>query len=141
MLDREEIKQLVLLSDSYVLSALDDNDRLDLAVCGEALTFRSGDVIVRQGEAGDAFFLVKVGRVRVSAEREGRSTEVAVLGRGMCFGEMALLCGTPRSATVGAAEDCEVVRYRKSDIDAVLARNPALRQALDVLARRRGAGG
>lgn len=137
MLERQELSQLVLLSDSWVLAALDDDSRLELAASGELVRVGAGDVIVRQGEPGDTFFLVKSGRVRVTAEAEDRTTEVAVLGRGSCFGEMALLTGAPRSATVVAAEPCEVVMYRRADIDRALASNPAVRQALDVLARRR----
>jgi len=139
MFDPGEVAQLVLLSDSYVLSALDDQERLDLASSGEPVRFAAGQVIVRQGEIGDAFYLVKSGRVRVTAERDGQTSEVAVLSRGSCFGEMALLSGARRTATVTAAEPCEVFVYRKADLDRVLANNPAVRQALDVLTRRRQA--
>jgi len=137
MLDRHEVAQLVLLSDSYVLSALEDDARLELAASGDVMKHGTDDVIVKQGDVGDAFFLVKSGRVRVTVEADGKTTEMAVLGRGSCFGEMALLTGSPRSATVSAAEPCEVVMYRRGDIDRVLAKNPAVRQALDVLAKRR----
>ena len=137
MINREEVAQLILLSDSYVLSALDDEARLDLAASGEVVSYGADDIIVRQGDIGDSFFLVKTGRVRVTVDSEGTTTEVAILGRGSCFGEMALLTGMPRSATVTAAEPCKVVVYHRGDLDRVLAKNPTVRQALDVLARRR----
>ncbi|MEK6607871.1 MAG: cyclic nucleotide-binding domain-containing protein [Myxococcota bacterium] len=137
MFDMDEVAQLALLSDSYLFRALDDEGRRNLAAAGTSRAFEAGEVIVRLGEPGDSFFMVKRGKVRVLGGSEAQPVELASLGRGSCFGEMALLAGTPRTATVEAAEPSEVVVYDKGDVDAVLASYPDVRQALELLAGKR----
>jgi CRP-like cAMP-binding protein len=69
--------------------------------------FGNGEAIVRQGEAGQSMFVVCSGAVRVVLEPQ--RNEVARIERGGYFGEMSLLTGEPRSATVLAAGDASVV--------------------------------
>jgi CRP/FNR family transcriptional regulator, cyclic AMP receptor protein len=64
----------------------------------------AGDVIFAEGDKGDAMFVVRTGEVTI--ERGGRVMET--LSGGGVFGEMALIDGSPRSATVRAKTDCEV---------------------------------
>ena len=66
--------------------------------------FAAGDVIFAKGDKGDTMYVVRNGEVAI--EREGRVIET--LGDGGIFGEMALIDGSPRSATVRAKTDCEV---------------------------------
>ena len=66
--------------------------------------YAAGDVIFAEGDKGDAMFVVRTGEVAI--ERGGRVMET--LGGGGIFGEMALIDGSPRSATVRAKTDCEV---------------------------------
>ena len=66
-----------------------------------------GEAIVREGEAGQSMFVVKSGRVKVRLEESGR--EIASLGRGEYFGEMSLLTGDPRTASVVADGDAMVL--------------------------------
>ena len=66
--------------------------------------YAAGDVIFAEGDKGDAMFVVRTGEVTI--ERGGRVMET--LGGGGVFGEMALIDGSPRSATVRAKTDCEV---------------------------------
>jgi CRP-like cAMP-binding protein len=66
--------------------------------------YAAGDVIFAEGDKGDAMFVVRTGEVAI--ERGGRIMET--LGGGGVFGEMALIDGSPRSATVRAKTDCEV---------------------------------
>ena len=66
--------------------------------------YAAGDVIFAEGDTGDAMFVVRTGEVTV--ERGGRVMET--LSGGGVFGEMALIDGSPRSATVRAKTDCEV---------------------------------
>ncbi len=70
-----------------------------------------GEVLIRQGEEGDSFFVIQQGRVQVSITPEGSSQEtpVAVLGPRDFFGEMSLLAGDRRNATVRALEDARVI--------------------------------
>ena len=66
--------------------------------------YAAGDVIFAEGDKGDAMFVVRTGEVAI--ERGGRVMET--LSGGGVFGEMALIDGSPRSATVRAKTDCEV---------------------------------
>jgi CRP/FNR family transcriptional regulator, cyclic AMP receptor protein len=66
--------------------------------------YAAGDVIFAEGDKGDAMYVVRTGEVAI--ERHGHVMET--LGGGGIFGEMALIDGSPRSATVRARTDCEV---------------------------------
>ena len=67
-------------------------------------SYAAGEVIFAEGDRGDAMFVVRTGEVTI--ERGGRVMET--LSGGGVFGEMALIDGSPRSATVRAKTDCEV---------------------------------
>jgi len=67
--------------------------------------FAAGDVIFSEGDKGDVMYVVRSGEVTI--ERHGHFMEA--LSGGGIFGEMALIDGSPRSATVRAKTDCEVV--------------------------------
>ncbi len=91
------------LAEIDLFAGLDDVERARLAeACPEHL-FGAGERIVRQGDAGQSMFVVLDGRVRVTLEPSGQ--EVAVTSRGGFFGEMSMLTGDPRTATVSALDD------------------------------------
>ncbi len=73
-----------------------------------------GSVIIRQGDIGDKFYVVRNGRAEVSRVRDGNKTDTLVtLGPGAFFGELALLRDEPRAATVTAVEPVEVLTLSK----------------------------
>jgi putative ABC transport system ATP-binding protein len=80
----------------------------------------AGAVIVRQGDPGDKFYVIKSGTVDVIVEDAGKRRTVATLGKGSFFGEAALLTGAPRNATVVAKEDLEVYTLGKEQFQAVI---------------------
>ena len=91
-----------------LFAGLDDDGRTRLAeACPEHL-FGAGERIVRQGDAGQSMFVVLDGRVRITLEPSGQ--EVAVTSRGGFFGEMSMLTGDPRTATVSALDDALLAR-------------------------------
>jgi CRP/FNR family transcriptional regulator len=65
----------------------------------------AGSQVVRQGAPADRFYLVDAGRLRVSQSRDGAPVALRVLGPGDVFGEIGLLERTPRTATVTALDD------------------------------------
>jgi CRP-like cAMP-binding protein len=65
-------------------------------------TYEDGEVLVKQGEVGDAMFVIQDGEVEVVKEHEGRQTVLATLGAGEMLGEMAIFLRETRSATVRA---------------------------------------
>lgn len=80
---------------------------------------------MREGEAGDCLYVVASGRLGVVVNgANGAEVAVAELGRGETVGEMALLTGAPRSATVRAVRDSILLRFSKSSFDRLLERQP-----------------
>jgi small-conductance mechanosensitive channel/CRP-like cAMP-binding protein len=124
---------LFAVLDNAELHALAEHARLRL--------YGRGEVLARQGEVSDTFFIIRSGRVRIDVDDDLTDKIVAVtvnrLGAGDFFGEMALLTGAPRGATVIAEEDTETVVVERADIAALLQANPELPERLGaVLARR-----
>ncbi len=87
----------------------------------EKVRVRAFAPIVKQGEHGDAMFLILEGEARVSLRNQGKEDAVAVLGVGDFFGEVALLDEGPRSADVVANKDCILLKLTKSDFEKMLA--------------------
>jgi len=97
------------------------------------VTFAAGEVLVREGEPGYEAFVIVDGAVRV--ERGGE--EIAVLGPGDFFGELALLDRSPRTATVTTIAPTEAVVLTLQEFDALLEEAPSItRKLLQGLARR-----
>jgi CRP/FNR family transcriptional regulator, cyclic AMP receptor protein len=84
-------------------------DRVALAKAATLRTYRRGEIIVEQGQPGDAFYVIVKGRVAVAiVAPDGREVVLNSLGEGEHFGEMALLDDAPRSASVIAQEKSEL---------------------------------
>jgi putative ABC transport system ATP-binding protein len=98
----------------------------DVAERTKKRRFIVGDVIIREGDAGDDFFLISDGNVDVI--RQDR--EVATLGQGDFFGEAALISGEPRNATVVARTDLETYVLGKSDFRAAIEASASFREQL-----------
>jgi small-conductance mechanosensitive channel/CRP-like cAMP-binding protein len=96
-----------LLGNVDLLAPLPPELRHEIAMSAPLTVFGNGEAIVRQGEPGQSMFVVCSGAVRVVLEPQ--RNEVARIERGGYFGEMSLLTGEPRSATVLAAGDASVV--------------------------------
>ncbi|HWX93226.1 MAG TPA: cyclic nucleotide-binding domain-containing protein [Terriglobales bacterium] len=103
----------------------------------ELLRFNPGQVICRQGDAADSFYLVRIGFVKVSEERPGGELVLAYLARGGYFGEIALLSGSSRTATCAALDHVEAVRISRDDFELMLERFPDIRGRLELIARER----
>lgn len=96
-------------------------------------TAESGSILCQEGTAGDAMYLILTGEADI---RKGQQL-ITVLSAGEVFGEMAMLTGAPRSATVIARTPMELYELKQADFNAVLARTPQLSQSLSrILARR-----
>ena len=91
----------------------------------EERSFESGTTIFSQGDRGDSFYFIQSGAVRVVLEAGGRTENIAVLGPQDWFGEMALLSGEPRSATIVAVKDAIVWRLSREAWDELIDKHPA----------------
>jgi predicted acylesterase/phospholipase RssA/CRP-like cAMP-binding protein len=114
------------LADIPFFAALDEATRLELAGQLEPVAVASGQVIFRQGDAGDGLYLVVSGRLRVSVAADGPDRMLYDVGRGAIVGEMALLTDRPRAATVSAVRDSDLLLLRVSSFTSLLERSPAL---------------
>lgn len=126
----EELPEELLALESFLqrsvlFSALEPSSRHQLA---EAAGYRReppGTVIVKEGDLGDEFYLIKAGSLDVSTiAPNGDRLLLATLGPGSFFGEVAVLNRKPRTATVAAAEDVELFSFSRRDIEPILHSNP-----------------
>ena len=101
--------------------------------------YAAGEKICVQGEPGDTFYIIRKGRLEVTAkDADGNVFLSAEMRSGQYFGEMALLTGEPRSATVTALSDAELLRLRKEDLRAIFKENPRVEETIsEVLADRK----
>jgi small-conductance mechanosensitive channel/CRP-like cAMP-binding protein len=121
-----------------IFQGLGDDHLETLIATSKVNRFGRGEKIVQQGAQGASMFVLLQGQARVGVERNGDMTQIAELQGGDCFGEMSLLTGEPRSATVIAESDCEVMEIDKPTLANVLQANPEFVQHLsELLARRR----
>ena len=112
------------LSQIDLFAPLDRESRHALAKASQHHLFAGGESVVRQGAAGDSMFVVLKGRVRVVLEPSGQ--EVAMIPAGGFFGEMSMLTGDPRSATVKAVDDVTVLEISASQFRGLAMADPAL---------------
>jgi putative oxidoreductase len=100
---------------------------LKLYQLGQEVNVPAGTRIVSQGEKPEFFYVIISGRVRVFRETsEGIRTELTELQEGSYFGEVALVTGQPRSASVEAAEDAKLIKVSKEEFDRLMDQNPQL---------------
>lgn len=110
---------------SPLFSELSEVDLAALVQGLELLTFEPGEIVVTEGEPGDSLFVLASGRVRVSArDRAGRNHQVRVLDEGEFFGEISLVTGQARTATVTAATPCELLELHRDRLRAIGERHP-----------------
>ena len=79
----------------------------------------AGEAVFREGDIGSAFYVVISGEVKVQKHKDGETVELARLGTGQCFGEMALVQNDVRTATVVAIGDSVTMRFERERIDAI----------------------
>lgn len=130
-----------LLVSPFFRELCEDDDLALLASGAERVTMPAGYVLMSAGDFGSAMFVLVDGRVRVSVEDEGhhRSKEVAHLGRGDLVGEMALMTGDRRRATVTTETDVTALRISKTAFEALLAQSASVSARLEGLLARRTA--
>ena len=85
---------------------------------------KAGEVIVREGDPGDSMFIVSTGEVRATILRDGRQVPVATMRDGDFFGEMAVLSGEPRTATVTALKSTELLELSREHLSEICGRHP-----------------
>jgi len=103
----------------------------------ELQRFAPGQVIARQGDAADSFYLVRIGFVKISENYPGGELVLAYLSRGDYFGEIGLLGGGVRTANCTALDHVEVVRIPGEDFRQMVERFPTVGRGLELVAEER----
>ena len=116
---------------------LDAEEFEDLAMALRYAPFARGEVITRQGAEAHWLYLIEDGTVRICISEEGVEKEVGRLGAGDAFGEMALLHGSRREASVLAETDAECFRLERQTFQRVVERHPeVVERFAEVVAKR-----
>ena len=116
-----------LLRRVSLFSGLKEDELDALAEVTARKTFQKQSVILLAEEEGNSLFIIQKGRVKVSIlSEDGREIVLTLLGDGEFFGEMSLLDGLPRSATVIALEDTEALMLRREDLLRLIERTPQI---------------
>lgn len=127
----------IMLRQQEIFKCLSDEQLDALLPRGKAVHFGRGETVIQQGDSADSMFVLVDGQANVVVQQNGGLRSVAVLNAGDCFGEMSLLTGEKRSASVIANQDCELVEIGKTVLGHSLKENPQLlKQLSELLARR-----
>jgi small-conductance mechanosensitive channel/CRP-like cAMP-binding protein len=128
------------LSSVPIFAPLSDEETDKLAHASKARIFAPGEPIVRMGQEGNSMFVVIRGVVNVQVPENGVPKTVNTLRENDFFGEMSLLTGEPRSATVVASEETEVLQISKAALKPIFESNPDLVKSIgEIVEERRGA--
>ncbi len=109
---------------------LSDEELRSVMARSRPLHYAAGERVIEEGSPGDSFFIIDQGQVMVSKRMGGADREIARLMEGQFFGEMALLTGERRSATIEAATDVDLFMIDKPAFQDILAANPTI--AVDI---------
>jgi hypothetical protein len=120
-----------------LFSGVPKDELVSLLTSVEPVRVAAGGTAVREGEAGDSLYLVVQGTLSVTTAGDGASVEVGRLGPGDFFGEVSLLTEKPRTATVTAVTDAELLRLGRDTVAELRRRHPEIEASLREFHRRR----
>jgi small-conductance mechanosensitive channel/CRP-like cAMP-binding protein len=127
-----------ILRDEPLFECLSDAQIDNLVKEARLNCFGRGESVIQEGAEGDSMFVLLRGAAQVSVSKNGSLIPVATLNAGDCFGEMSLLTGERRMATVQAKSDCYVLEIGKPVMAEVIRDSPDCLQRLsELLARRK----
>ncbi|HTK27273.1 MAG TPA: mechanosensitive ion channel family protein [Pyrinomonadaceae bacterium] len=128
------------LSGIPIFAPLSDDELQRLSKAAAKRVYAPGESIVRMGKEGNSMFIIVRGNVNVQIPDNGVPKVVNRLYENDFFGEMSLLTGEPRSATVVAVEETEVLQIRKNALKPIFESNPELMKLVcEIVEERRGA--
>jgi CRP/FNR family transcriptional regulator len=134
----EEPTTIELLRHVPLLSGLSDGELERIAQVAIPRSYPRGARVFHEGDESDACYVIRDGEVRVTREHsDGRAIALATLGSGEIVGELAMLDGEVRSASVEALTDVELLAIAARDMRALLERNPEITAKLVVALTRR----
>jgi small-conductance mechanosensitive channel/CRP-like cAMP-binding protein len=133
----DQAEALSILRGEPLFECLSDEQLRQLVQRARLNVFGRGEPVIEEGSPGDSMFVLLRGAANVLVSKNGAAIEVAKLNAGDCFGEMSLLTGEPRSATVRADGDCYVMEIGKPIMAEVLRSAPECLERLSQLLAQR----
>jgi cAMP-dependent protein kinase regulator len=138
--DRTTSQELKELKASALFASFERDALIEIITSTELRSYNEGDIIVTEGEAGSSLFLVVGGAVKVFTRTEdGGNVPLAELGPGDFFGEVSLLTGRPRTATITASTEVTAIELDRMNVDRIAEGHPEVRKVLEDFYERRAA--
>jgi len=136
--DQDHAEAREILHSEQIFSCLSEAQIENMVKRSRLNHFGRGERVIEEGDDGDSMFVLLRGTARVLVAKNGSEIPVATLTAGNCFGEMSLLTGERRSATVRAEADCYVMEIGKPVMAEIIRDSPdCLRQLSEILAARK----
>lgn len=127
------VEKVLFLKSIDLFSQIPGEDLTQVALVSTEERHEPGDEVFAEGETADALYLVLDGKVRVHKN----DRVIAELGERECFGEMGILDAAPRSATVTAISDTNLLKISREDFQEIMAEKPEIASGIiKVLTRR-----
>ena len=120
-----------IVASSHLFKSLGDEGRDRLLESGYVVSFDPGERLIEQDAEGSTMFIVLSGKVRVETAGARGTVQLAELGVGACVGEVSVLTGGARTATVTAIDAVQVVAFERHRIQRIIDDYPRVRQLLE----------
>jgi len=119
-----------LITTFHLFKGFTANGAKRLLAAGQVKEQSTADVLLKEGDKADFVLLVLTGALEVFVERESQHLVLTEAGPGTILGELAVLCGIPRSASVKAKEESAVLEWTDEAFRTLLLRDPSLSQRI-----------
>ena len=119
-----------LMTTFPLLEGFTANGTKRLLAAGEITELAAGEVLLKEGETAEFAVLILKGTIEVFVEREGKQLALTEATAGDILGELALLCGIPRSASARTKENSTVLKWRDESLHTLLLRDRSLAQRI-----------
>jgi CRP/FNR family transcriptional regulator, cyclic AMP receptor protein len=127
------VERVLFLKSIDLFSKIPGEDLASLALISSEENKEPSDDVFSEGESGDALYLVIDGKVRVHKS----DRVIAELGERECFGEMAILDASPRSATVTALVPTHLLKITREDFQEIMSEKPEIARGVILVLTRR----
>ena len=117
--------------ENALFAAFSQEELVEVIAGLELLSFEAGDIIITEGEHGDSLFVLTSGIAKAFVrDPKGKNVCVRAMRDGDFFGEISLLTGKPRTATITAATRCELLELDRAALDSIGQRKPHVKEVL-----------
>ncbi len=126
-----------LMATSQLFRDFEAKDRREILQKVSFQTFEPGTLIIQEECPGDYLYLIKSGKADVTTWREDQEMLLATIGEGEFFGEISLVTGAPRTASVRARTAVEAMRLSKADLNEIASKHPKIKKVIDDIIKKR----